>query len=247
MSGKLRNTERLDDDSRFDRLVDGELSPSEYRSLLATLDDEPGGWRRCALAFLEAQALRRELGALRAGGSPLETAPAATQQLATNARPATTRWLLPLAMAASFLVAFGLGVYLPAWLATDRPSPVAGLVAPEQTAADPPTAPRPSPKVVEARPGTVVPVGSVKLVVDRPGAPATETSELPVYEMTDDLAAWLSQDQPAIPPSVLAEIERRGHRIDRQRQYVPVTLDDGRQAVIPVDGIEITPVSRRAY
>ena len=36
-----------DGDLRFDRLADGELAPDEYRALLATLDDEPSGWRRC--------------------------------------------------------------------------------------------------------------------------------------------------------------------------------------------------------
>ena len=46
------------DDSRFDRLVDGELNDTERHQLLASLDDEPGGWRSCALAFLEAQAWR---------------------------------------------------------------------------------------------------------------------------------------------------------------------------------------------
>ncbi len=53
------------DNARFDRLVDGELSSAEYQALLAALDEEPGGWRRCALSFLEAQALERELGSLR--------------------------------------------------------------------------------------------------------------------------------------------------------------------------------------
>ena len=47
-------------DSRvFDRLADGELSPADQRALLAALDDEPGAWRRCALALVEAQVLRR--------------------------------------------------------------------------------------------------------------------------------------------------------------------------------------------
>lgn len=35
------------DDSRCDRLVDGELSEEERRELLASLDKEPGGWRHC--------------------------------------------------------------------------------------------------------------------------------------------------------------------------------------------------------
>ena len=53
------------DDFRFDRLVDGELSEEDRRELLAGLDDEVGGWRRCALAFLEAQCWKQSLGELR--------------------------------------------------------------------------------------------------------------------------------------------------------------------------------------
>ena len=54
--------ERFDDD-RLDRVVDGELNDAEYRELLRSLEQRPGGWRACALAFLEAQAWRRELRA----------------------------------------------------------------------------------------------------------------------------------------------------------------------------------------
>ena len=53
---------RRGDPRVFDRLADGELGPADERALLAALDDEPGAWRRCALALLEAQAWRRELG-----------------------------------------------------------------------------------------------------------------------------------------------------------------------------------------
>src|ERR1700759_5013413 len=58
------NEKVSNDDMVFDRLVDGELSTSERRSLLESLDARPDGWRRCALAFLEAQAWRQELGLL---------------------------------------------------------------------------------------------------------------------------------------------------------------------------------------
>jgi len=43
------------DPSQLDRLVDGELSQADRADLLRRLDAEPGGWRACALAFLEAQ------------------------------------------------------------------------------------------------------------------------------------------------------------------------------------------------
>ncbi len=55
------NPERL-----CDRLVDNELSPAEQRELLAALEDEPGGWRRCALAFVEANVWRDSLHGVRA-------------------------------------------------------------------------------------------------------------------------------------------------------------------------------------
>ncbi len=45
----------------LDRLVDGELSDADYRITLHRLDEAPDGWRRCAVSFLEQQALRQEL------------------------------------------------------------------------------------------------------------------------------------------------------------------------------------------
>lgn len=48
-------------DSWIDRLVDGELSAAEYKSVVEALDRHPEHWRRCAQAFLEAQAWRTEL------------------------------------------------------------------------------------------------------------------------------------------------------------------------------------------
>jgi hypothetical protein len=43
-------------DELLDRLVDGEIDPRQRQELLKALDREPDGWRRCAMAFLEAQA-----------------------------------------------------------------------------------------------------------------------------------------------------------------------------------------------
>jgi hypothetical protein len=49
--------ERLSlDDQQLDRLVDGSLEEHDRRDFLIRLENEPDGWRRCALAFLEAQA-----------------------------------------------------------------------------------------------------------------------------------------------------------------------------------------------
>src|SRR5262245_54952528 len=98
--------------ARLERLVDGELSPEEYRALLASLDEEPGLWRQCALAFLEAQALRHELGNVRSGLDVRECAPL-TSDVAPTTSTAWDKLQILLAVAASFLVAFGLGLAVP--------------------------------------------------------------------------------------------------------------------------------------
>jgi len=47
----------------LDRLVDGRLGEDEYRQLICQIDSNPNGWKQCALAFLEHQALEKELSA----------------------------------------------------------------------------------------------------------------------------------------------------------------------------------------
>jgi hypothetical protein len=63
MSLPLENYEPLGplDDRLLDRLVDGEVPDVDRRGLLLRLESEPEGWRRCALAFLEAQSWHEAL------------------------------------------------------------------------------------------------------------------------------------------------------------------------------------------
>lgn len=78
MSDARRNSNSIPEqwlsDAWIDRLVDGELSPAEYRAVVEALDRHPEHWRRCAQAFLEAQAFRQELSGW------MEPAPAASEQ-----------------------------------------------------------------------------------------------------------------------------------------------------------------------
>jgi hypothetical protein len=82
---------------QLDRLVDGELGEAERASLLGALDREPDGWKRCAMAFLEAQAWREAA----AGGGMRLTPPA------PPARSPVLRQLV--AIAAVVAVAFCVG------------------------------------------------------------------------------------------------------------------------------------------
>lgn len=112
----------------IDRLVDDELSQAERRAIIERLERLPDGWRRCALAFLEAQCWRRaiapeepcESAATPGAGLTVEGAPLAAETRVAPRRPTITRrqpsspsasrpLRTALAMAASFLVAFALG------------------------------------------------------------------------------------------------------------------------------------------
>jgi hypothetical protein len=93
------------DDRWIDRLVDGALSDTERRAVLARLDVEPGAWRRCALAFLEAQSWREAMSLM----VTRETA-ARSMPVPEGVRPGILPHLRSLtAIAAGLLAAFALG------------------------------------------------------------------------------------------------------------------------------------------
>lgn len=248
------------DDARLDRLVDGELPAGEYRELLASLDEQPGGWRRCALAFLESQALARELGNVRqAMDLRDEPEQPARVEPALREPPRAPRSLGPgvwksLAIAASFLAAFSLGVWGPQWL---RPRTNAGRV--QQPVLDAALAQPASTGIVdwrrEMQPGAGLgqrqqasqPIGNVQLVVDRGSGKSTSAGSLPVYNAPADVEGWLNQDRASLSPQVIQELQSRGHRVERQTQYVPVQLEDGRQIIVPVEGYQIMPADGPMY
>ncbi|MFO0906989.1 MAG: hypothetical protein U0794_01265 [Isosphaeraceae bacterium] len=125
-----------DRDRLIDRLVDGELAPSERRALLLELESEPDrdGWRRCALAFLENQAWGE---ALRPAPTLVEVKPVVTS-FAPRSQPLLHR----LVIAAGLLAAFGLG-----WLGRGGSEDVRPLA---QTPIPAPVAPQAPPALAEA-------------------------------------------------------------------------------------------------
>jgi hypothetical protein len=126
------------DDCVIDRLVDGELTDGERRRLLLQLESTPGGWRRCALAFLEAGSWSAAFRAV-ALTEPREPVAALTPECATT-RP--RRWY-PLAgyaaLAASFVIVFVLG-----WVM--HRTPMVDTIAAQQHPTQPPAVQTPLPK-----------------------------------------------------------------------------------------------------
>lgn len=233
------------DPQRLDLLVDGELSEPERRQLLMRLDQEPDGWRRCALAFLEAQSWRGALGYLfqAAGGSQGrdtgETPVAPEESLASPAakrqrRPRPGTWL---AMAASFLAALTLSLIVQdRWQGEPTGSKPAaqgvaqGGAAGRESAAPLPREPR-SPGDRRWETVTLVSDG------ERP-----QRIDVPVRQRDSFDGGWLRRLPAPMPPEVREALERLGHRVRHHRELLPIDMGDGRRLILPVDEIEVDPV-----
>ena len=211
-----------DNDHRFDLLVDGELSESQRRELLAGLDDEPDGWRRCALALLEAQCWQNEFGSM--VGELDESAPALRRS------PPRRRHVGPLlAVAASFLVALLLGSQLqPLW----RGQPVDPAPQPQVAdVTDDIVEPVPQPADTPSTPWQMVSLDAV----DGSGEPV----QLPAIERETIDQQWLQGRPTAMPDEVLQALQQSGHRIRQHRQWLPLRMKDGRRLVVPVEQVDV--------
>jgi hypothetical protein len=74
---------------------------------------------------------------------------------------------------------------------------------------------------------------------------ATETGQVPVYEVDNDWQRALAADQPAIGPELIDLLRQRGYEVKHEQQFLPAPLEDGRQIIVPVEGYRITPVGIR--
>ena len=247
-----------DDEARFDRLVDGELAAADYQTLLASLDDEPGGWRRLAMAFLEAQALRGELGAQRCSRADIDTRTNSNPHPSPLPRgegaktiPLWAKWL---ALAACWLVTLGLGVAFDRGLASGwTPSRAPG---PSFVSSDNPQALNPDVRHFTAKPVEPTlaendrfdpnqPVGNLNFVLEGDGDSEVPMS-VPVYPAdARGLDAFVNTS--AFPPELLRDLENRGNEVHRHQELVSVALENGQQAIVPVEKFVIVPVSNRPY
>ncbi len=227
------------DDWIFDQLVDGELGESDRRELLAQLDAKPDGWRRCALAFLEGQSLQQELRALAASQRPTPAAVAARP--AVRSRGWRQRTAAVANLAAGFLVAITLVFLVREYSGPPAPAP-GEVAATGNTDAQGSTGAAAAASQVGRSPS-----GGWQTVTLAPDADAEQLVHLPVTERAAIDEDWLETLPEAIPADILRALERTGHRVERQRQLLPVPLEDGRQLVVPVDQVEIRYVGNSAY
>ena len=232
------------DDQRLDLLVDGELPEAERRQLLMALEQTPGGWRRCALAFLEAQSWKQEMVAIRRE-QPSESQ--AVRAVAWRGFP-RSNWGTLLAVAASFLIAFGLGVVLheiwrPAGPAAPAPLGIAGTPQSSQE-------PAPQTDKLDSLPAPRTPSGPWELVAVpvANGGGGAGSIQVPAMELERLDPQWVDRfPRPTLPAELLEALRESGHRIRRDRLLLPVPMQDGRQLIVPVDQFEFRHVGDSAY
>lgn len=232
----------------IDRLVDGELSGDERRHLLASLEAQPDGWRRCALAFVEAQTWRGAMGGLlRENAAPVEpslslsVAETSGSAGASPSREETPRSHLAtwFAVAASVVVAFGLGRQSGVMRSTSEP-------ASQQIASAPAAVPNNKtemPRLERAARGDAV----MLVVNDRDGVP--QRIEVPLVEGRQlgrafgDVPHWSSAE-------LDRQLDERGLDLDARRRYAPMYFEQENKIVpmvVPVDDAVVRPANRPVY
>lgn len=228
------------DQRLVDLLVDGELSDEQERALIARLDEMPDGWRRCALAFLESRCWQRAAESMT---QPCQGEPHAVAARRTAPDWRTRPWTWALVIAATFLLAFGVGTFLPSGGdrsgsrdlaqpdATALP-PGAGLAQVGSPAGTPVTDPR-------GLAGDLY-RGNLTLVND-----AGSEIDVPVYDWNQQVAEELMYRSQPLPPDLVRQLKR--HRVRSSRSIVPVQLKDGTRVVLPVHEVDITPVGGMPY
>lgn len=211
---------RSDDERQWTRLIDGELSFSEQRALLSTLDETPNGWKRLALALLEAEAFRRELRNCSPHEPPAVTiaAPPEPSAIHRRLRAAIT------GMAAIVGVCLGMGIEhqrRPAAAVINQTHPVAATFATDAAQTQ----------------------QTLKLVF-ADGPTEAQSVEVAVIDAEGVEAAGLLQ-QSAVPVELRQQLESQGYVIHEERRYVPVSLTDGREGIAPISDVvvEYQPVA----
>ena len=228
----------------FDLLVDGELDSARQHELLSRLDTTPDGWRRCALAFLEAQAWRSDLrSTIDAPISPRwpgEGRAVVRTSLITR----VGRWSL---LALGLCLAFGAG-----WLTRpgassrrniDSDAPAAalatgGATSDERTEKTPPGPDQEGPQL----PGSMRMAGILTLQVDDHGR--MRQVRVPILDASGIDVQKLLEQAPAARSQAIEALERRGNKVETHRQLLTVDLKDGRKLILPVDQVDVRFANR---
>lgn len=238
-------------DGLLDRWVDGELDEVLQREWLARLDDEPAGWRRLALAFVESQMLRRACGEV-VSVEPLRFPTRPGARTARAGRHAAW-WMLVCGML--------VGV-LGTWVVTDfrrgpLPPTFDGGLASSSQSGDTST-----PAEEQARFAALVRESMERLLAEEEqaatGREQTGPAMLDVSLGTDENGKPRAVSIPIAEDGQLPErwwkeslvnaadrerLAMSGRTVDELPGVWPVSLPDGRTAIVPMKSVRVRPAA----
>jgi hypothetical protein len=148
-------------------------------------------------------------------------------------------------LAASVLVAFGLGVLSASMLRGPalKSAPIAsGRNGDSDKPIVEPTIAAGKEDTQKLRPATQRPV--LAAFAARAGAVET-TVQIPVVSVDD--AREAVAPPPVVPDYVRQQWERRGFDVQTQRRYLFAVLPNGERAVVPVDNVKFRPIPINVY
>lgn len=227
----------IDDERQLERLVDGELTADEQRQLLLRLDDYPQLWRRLALRFLEERELRSVLGGLVVPAPPESPGLAVTRPVRATRRRAIAAGVLTAACA------FCLGFFLQT--PTELPGPGGVSVSTDAglPAASKMTEPEPKGDPIETAEIEGGPTEYIAMKLVGNDNVALQEVSVPVISPTQ--ATFANSDakyEPMVSPEVRAAFLRQGRTVSEQVELIPIRLEDGREAVLPITNIRVRPL-----
>jgi hypothetical protein len=247
----------------IDRLVDGGLTPAQLRLAIDELDRAPDGWRRCALAFLEAQCWSESFrhldqtvangyGPLAAGSFGDRPAISVSSPIPI-ASPPRRRWIGVALAAGVSLVAFSLG-----WLGHSLRSGVLGERPPETpivATSEPLATDGGGPPATDGSsglpdPGSIATLPAARLPTIREvarlrvGSGDPDAAEVPLLAGPGISPRWLLEQPPPISEHGRAAWRRRGYQLEQHRRLVSIPLGDGRRAAVPIDQVQVRYVGQ---
>ena len=241
-------------DSAFiDRIVDGTLTPVELRTAIDCLDRESDGWKRCALAFLEAQCWRESFPTIEEPATSLGTCRSLSLPSAARTRMGRS-WIRGPIAAAIVTAAFATGWMSHAtrmWSGAERnpiDHPGANLSPPvrgsQSAAASATNVDRPAQARLAAwqiREKQYIP--TVKEVIRSVGRVhfGTESAgaEVPILAGPGITEQWLRDQPPPLNEHREVALQRHGYHVDQRRRLITTILADGRRVTVPIDQVQI--------
>jgi len=241
------------DNDLVDRIVDGGLTPAELREAIDRLEHEHDGWKRCALAFMEAQCWRESFRALDDSSVSPSADPAVGLPAAKTLRSGR-HWIRRSIAAAIMAGSFSLGwVSHLARLAplANQPS-TARLNAHPSVPADTPRANRPDhagehqvakSHLVSRRSVERASVPTVNEVIQAVArlhiGPQSTGADVPILAGPGINETWLKEQPPPVTEYGKVVLARQGYQVDQRRRFITTTLPDGRRVAVPIDQVQI--------